>query len=84
MLVPWHHRVEHTDDAATLEARREAALARHGVVDAEKHAVIYQRYCHVYAEGELARLFEPLAPWVRVVRAFADTGNQCVEAERIA
>ena len=44
---------------------------------------VFQRYCHVYREGELEALFAPLAGWVRVDRAYYDCGNWCVEATRI-
>eukprot|EP00237_Pycnococcus_provasolii_P001605 CAMPEP_0119193164 /NCGR_PEP_ID=MMETSP1316-20130426/3425_1 /TAXON_ID=41880 /ORGANISM="Pycnococcus provasolii, Strain RCC2336" /LENGTH=349 /DNA_ID=CAMNT_0007188417 /DNA_START=226 /DNA_END=1275 /DNA_ORIENTATION=- len=90
VLVPWHHRTfEHgskatADEAQRLEVCRAAAPAQHGVVDAEKRAVIYQRYCHVYEAGELDQLFEPIKDWVDVVRVYEDTGNHCVEARRTA
>jgi alkylated DNA repair protein alkB family protein 8 len=45
---------------------------------------VYQRYCHVYKEGELETLFDHLGSWVRVNRVYFDCGNWCVEAERIA
>ena len=45
---------------------------------------VYQRYCHVYKEGELETLFEHIKSWVRVNRVYFDCGNWCVEAERIA
>ena len=44
----------------------------------------YQRYCHVYKEGELETLFEHIKSWVKVNRVYFDCGNWCVEAERIA
>ena len=45
---------------------------------------MYQRYCHVYREGELPALFERLKGWVRVDRTYYDCGNWCVEATRTA
>ena len=45
---------------------------------------VYQRYCHVYKEGELETLFEHIKSWVKVNRVYFDCGNWCVEAERIA
>ena len=50
----------------------------------EEGAKVYQRYCHVYREGELPALFERLKGWVRVDRTYYDCGNWCVEATRTA
>ena len=36
----------------------------------EEGAKVYQRYCHVYREGELPALFERLKGWVRVDRTY--------------
>ena len=44
----------------------------------EKHTVVYQRYCHVYKEGELEKLFEKI-PGCKVEAAYFDFGNWCVE-----
>jgi hypothetical protein len=44
---------------------------------------VYQRYCHVYKQGELGALFHHLRGWVKVNRTYFDCGNWCVEAERI-
>ena len=35
-----------------------------GEWDARKKAFVFQRYCHVYAQGDLRKLFEPLSNWV--------------------
>ena len=64
------------------------ALA-HGTFDAAKQSVVFQRYCHVYREGELRELVEALngvdtPPWVRVVEEYPDTGNWCLIAEKVA
>ena len=39
---------------------------------------MYQRYCHVYKEGELEKLFEKI-PGCKVEAAYFDFGNLCVE-----
>lgn len=58
---------------------------RHGVrVDAVAGtggSVVYQRYCHVYAEGELEGLVEKV-DGLRLVESYYDRSNWCVVAER--
>ncbi|GAB5357001.1 hypothetical protein AAMO2058_000336400 [Amorphochlora amoebiformis] len=48
-----------------------------------KSGEIYMRYCHVYKEGELESLFSHLNASVRIVNSFYDSGNWCVEVERL-
>ena len=63
----------------------EGAGAGEGMAPEDPEAPkVYQRYCHVYKEGELETLFDHLGSWVRVNRVYFDCGNWCVEAERIA
>jgi alkylated DNA repair protein alkB family protein 8 len=45
-------------------------------------ARVYQRYCHVFKEGELERLFDHISGWCRVDRAYYDCGNWCAEVTR--
>lgn len=58
---------------------------RHGVrIDAGAGpggSVVYQRYCHMYAEGELEGLVESV-DGLRVVKSYYDRSNWCVVAER--
>eukprot|EP00966_Prymnesium_polylepis_P307214 7099047-Prymnesium_polylepis.1 len=63
----------------TAEAAASSATAPK--FDAEKRAVVHQRYCHVYAEGELRALVESL-PDAIVVDEYYDTGNWCVLVEK--
>ncbi|CAM9734586.1 unnamed protein product, partial [Ectocarpus sp. 12 AP-2014] len=44
-------------------------------------SVVYQRYCHVYAEGELEGLVERV-DGLRLVESYYDRSNWCVVAER--
>lgn len=44
-------------------------------------SVVYQRYCHMYAEGELEGLVESV-DGLRVVKSYYDRSNWCVVAER--
>ncbi|CAM9156654.1 unnamed protein product [Ectocarpus sp. 13 AM-2016] len=58
---------------------------RHGVrvdgVAGTAGSVVYQRYCHVYAEGELEGLVERV-DGLRLVESYYDRSNWCVVAER--
>lgn len=44
-------------------------------------SVVYQRYCHMYSEGELEGLVESV-DGLRVVKSYYDRSNWCVVAER--
>ena len=84
VLVPFHKRPiakgmrpaeqKELDDAMV----REGKAPSHGEINQEKHTVVYQRYCHVYKEGELEKLFEKI-PGCKVEAAYFDFGNWCVE-----
>ena len=50
--------------SAAAAALCETAEAAGGEWDARKKAFVFQRYCHVYAQGDLRKLFLPLARWV--------------------
>jgi alkylated DNA repair protein alkB family protein 8 len=86
VLVPFHLRMqvgqERLSDTKGTELLSGAA-ASHGNVDEKKDAVVFQRYCHVYREGELEKLFEAL-PWVELRTSYFDTGNWCAIARKIA
>lgn len=58
-----------------------------GEVDEAKNAVVYQRYCHVYVQGELDGLFSreksvELSEACEVEAAYMDTGNWCVRVRK--
>ena len=55
-----------------------------GVFDSAKQAVVFQRYCHVYRQGELRALIESFGSAVRVVDDYYDTGNWCIQVEKVA
>ena len=89
-----NNQVDDEEDQEASEAERERARVAadildqgpsHGRIDEEKNAVVYQRYCHVYHEGELESLFrdERLASIAMVEEVWLDTGNWCVRARRI-
>ena len=63
------------------------AAPRHGVridgVAGAGGSVVYQRYCHMYAEGELEGLVNNV-DGLHVVKSYYDRSNWCVVAERIS
>ena len=81
VLVPFHNKIKVKGVAPEDERERQSRVSgapTHGEADREKRSVVYQRYCHVYTEGELPKLFENL-PWCEVTAAYYDHGNWCVE-----
>lgn len=94
VLVPFHKKAGVQGKAVVTggsgSGEKEAATASAGGAAGEDDdddpaaPRVYQRYCHVYKEGELVTLFEHVKSWVKVNRAYFDCGNWCVEAERIA
>lgn len=60
--------------------------ARHGIrrepVSGSEGSVVYQRYCHVYVEGELEDLVEKV-DGLRLLESYYDRSNWCVVAERM-
>jgi alkylated DNA repair protein alkB family protein 8 len=52
-------------------------------VDSGKQAVVYQRYYHLFEEGELPRLVGQVEGVV-LRDAFYDASNWCVVFERVA
>jgi len=87
VLVPWHIRRDGpvTDEtAAEAEKERAAFLAEHAKFDEEKNAFIFQRYCHVYAAGELERLAEQLGESVSIEKVYWDTGNWAMVLKKVA
>ena len=86
VLVAWHHKVAggKKKDWNEEKMKEMEKGIEHGKVDAEKSAIIYQRYCHVYVEGELEGIFRERLEDIAVVKeVYMDTGNWCVVAERI-
>jgi len=81
VFVPFHQRTYVPGfDATALVPRNADAALGHGVLADEKRAVVFQRYCHVFARGELDALVEAV-PGLRVLGSFKDAGN-CASASR--
>eukprot|EP00962_Isochrysis_galbana_P002989 scaffold834_cov130-Isochrysis_galbana.AAC.5 len=54
-----------------------------GVYDPDKRATVFQRYCHVYTEGELRELLQSVAGCL-IREEYYDTGNWCALVEKDA
>lgn len=77
-FVPWHlpyHRAEVSGTSASALA---SGLAKK---DDKKAAVVYNRYYHVFSEGELERLISGMDNAV-VVDRFYDKSNWCIVLEK--
>ncbi|KAF6149242.1 hypothetical protein GIB67_026098 [Kingdonia uniflora] len=77
-FVPWHlpyHRAEVSGDSACALSN---GLAKK---DDKKGAVVYNRYYHVFAEGELERLVSGTEDTV-IVNRFYDKSNWCIILEK--
>lgn len=77
-FVPWHlpyHRAEVSGASATALAN---GLAKK---DDKKGAVVYDRYYHVFSEGELERLVSGMDNAI-VVDRFYDKSNWCIILEK--
>lgn len=69
--------------AQVAEAAGASPAAGGPQVDSAKGAVVFQRYYHLFEEGELDALVACL-PGVRLVDSFYDKDNWCVVFERVA
>ena len=80
-------RIEHLGTAhGTKEVVAPAPrVPRHGVrleaVPGSEGSVVYQRYCHVYVEGELEGLVNKV-DGLRLMQSYYDRSNWCVVAQR--
>ncbi|KAK3247971.1 hypothetical protein CYMTET_42545 [Cymbomonas tetramitiformis] len=84
VLVPFHLRLQSKAAADDEGVATQAGEGGHEVLDEEKRAVVFQRYCHVYREGELEAFFMQLQSWVTIVEVYWDTGNWAIRARKIA
>lgn len=84
MLVPWHHsdvvkeRSEKQDKPNFVEEGQPA----HGYRVEDKRSTVFQRYCHLYVQGELEKLVEKVEGFV-VLKSYYDCSNWCVVAQRV-
>ena len=54
----------------------------HEVYDPVRRAMVFQRYCHVYMEGELEELAAKV-PFAAVVDCFYDHANWCIRLKKL-
>lgn len=77
--------VSATSSKADLVSAPTPSQPKHGVrldgVAGAGGSVVYQRYCHVYVEGELEGLIDRVEG-LRLVESYYDRSNWCVVAER--
>uniref|UniRef100_A0A7S0JBK4 Methyltransferase type 11 domain-containing protein n=1 Tax=Calcidiscus leptoporus TaxID=127549 RepID=A0A7S0JBK4_9EUKA len=80
VFVPWHQKK--TEQLRQDPSAPENAHAADGSYMPEKAAFIYQRYCHVYREGELADLVSSI-PCAKLLSTYYDVGNWCAVVEKV-
>ena len=56
--------------------------AGQGVVDAKRDVVVFNRYCHVYQQGELQRLCSHIRT-AEVVDTWYDESNWCIRVKKV-
>lgn len=49
--------------------------------DKNRNTVIFQRYCHVYAKGEVEQLFQSVSN-VEIVESYFDSSNWCCRVRK--
>lgn len=77
-FVPWHlpyHRAEIGGASAA------AVASGFATKDDKKKAIVYNRYYHVFVEGELERLVSHIEG-IQILDSFYDKSNWCVVLER--
>jgi SAM-dependent methyltransferase len=74
-LVPWHLPLHRAEAAAAAGATATSN------VDAAKNALVFRRFYHLFAPGELESLVERV-PGAEVVDSFYDKDNWCVVFRR--
>jgi alkylated DNA repair protein alkB family protein 8 len=77
VYVPWNLQQKFVSQSPDLPS------VSHSVVDEGKGVIVYQRYCHLYQEGELEKL-AGLLKGVELVRVFYDNSNWFVWLRKTA
>lgn len=75
-LVPWHLPLHRAEAAGTLQS------SSTGQFNKEKNSVMYKRYYHLFAPGELEKLVELCTTPLQVVYCVYDRDNWCMCVER--
>lgn len=78
-LVPWHVPL-HRAEAASLYCNS-SNINHGGEVDLAKNSIVFKRYYHLFAPGELERLVS-LTQCATLVDSFYDRDNWCIIIQR--
>ncbi|XP_020090231.1 alkylated DNA repair protein alkB homolog 8 isoform X1 [Ananas comosus] len=78
-FVPWHLPFHRAEIGGASASALENGLAKK---DDKKGAIVYNRYYHVFAEGELQRLVSGVEN-TAIVDQFYDKSNWCIVLEKI-
>ena len=89
VLVPFHLRQHgeywHETSQDTFIKETQGPIPDHAELDSSKQALVLQRYCHVFAQGELESLLlsavEPGS--IRIDESYYDAGNWAVRATKL-
>jgi len=75
VLVPWNLKKQYTHNLSS-ELK--------SIADDNAKHLTFQRYCHVYQEGELEGLIKQVGQEnIEIVRVFFNEGNWCVEFKKL-
>ncbi|GAB2291208.1 hypothetical protein Dimus_025467 [Dionaea muscipula] len=77
-FVPWHLPYHRAEVSGVSASALQNGLARR---DDKKGAVVYNRYYHVFSQGELERLVSEMGN-TRIVDQFFDKSNWCIVLEK--
>ncbi|GJN22292.1 hypothetical protein PR202_gb09847 [Eleusine coracana subsp. coracana] len=78
-FVPWHLPFHRAEIGGASAAALENGFAKK---DEKKGAVVYNRYYHVFVEGELQRLIDGISN-AAIVDQFYDKSNWCIVLEKL-
>ena len=75
--VPWCLQRRH------IEADSDAVIAAHGIIDDTRGVVVFNRFCHVYVDGELEALFTAAGgDSITIVDHYFDKSNWCLRLRK--
>ena len=77
VFVPFHQKIYLPGFVHTFVPDDASVELQHGVMVEEKRSIVFQRYCHVFAQGELESLVEECG--LQVTKSFEEVGNWGVE-----
>ncbi|KAG5179296.1 S-adenosyl-L-methionine-dependent methyltransferase [Tribonema minus] len=86
MLVPWHFADSMRRKSADASTERHGGAKtsqqpQHGYRAEGKHSTVFQRYCHLFKEGEVEALFHRVGGCT-VVQSYYDCSNWCAVVQK--